>query len=347
MNNTHITHPQILCSGVKMLNIFYSHLFSTDAINLPSDEATPIIKLWVLRIFIKLRAHHGFIRKDDFENEATASFLGLDKWLNQPDDFSDKGVKHDLLKAYKTSEISASDTKAPKQLRKNINKLSKELGLSKTDCRILEFIVLLKIEVILNQSTNLLGTLSTSDISKVIAVILSLPVSMVQFLLRAKGALQESGLLSIEMGKYSLTGKLELISDDFSDSIYSSKATEPMELLQKVLFKSLKPELNINDFKHMNKELDILSPYLSYALKNNRKAVNFYIHGQPGTGKTQLVRVLAKELGYELFEISSRDEDDKPIDGFSRLKAYQVAQSVLKNKKAIILFDEVEDIFSD
>ncbi|MEI2625956.1 MAG: AAA family ATPase [Giesbergeria sp.] len=45
--------------------------------------------------------------------------------------------------------------------------------------------------------------------------------------------------------------------------------------------------------------------YLRHAAATNRPGVNIFIHGAPGTGKSQLARILAQELGCELFEIAS------------------------------------------
>ncbi|MHA4899797.1 AAA family ATPase, partial [Enterococcus faecium] len=70
-------------------------------------------------------------------------------------------------------------------------------------------------------------------------------------------------------------------------------------------------------------------------------------YGPPGTGKSQLVKVLAKELQCELFEVSSQNNDGDPLEGATRLRGYRVAQSFFANRQALILFDEVEDVFDD
>lgn len=68
------------------------------------------------------------------------------------------------------------------------------------------------------------------------------------------------------------------------------------------------------------------------------------IHGAPGTGKTQLAKVLAVELGAELFEVSCEDEDGDPVTGGRRLIAYRVAQQALARRRSLLLFDEFEDV---
>lgn len=322
--------------------------FTGSVINFPDREATSLVKLWILRSLIKLGAHQVFMNRNSIDNEVIAVFLGLEKWLYDSKKFSYKEVKQDLQKQYEVAERKASSIKVPKCLSQNINKLSKLIGLSKTDCCILEFAILLNNEVLLEECTELLGrNISASQLFKVLSALLNLPEKEVRLSLSPKGALQNSGLLSISQnGSDRMQTKLALLSFSFGDNIYSIDS-DPMKLLKSALFESSNPQLKPSDFHHIDKELSVLNPFLKNSMLNNRKGVNFFIHGKPGTGKTQLVRVLAKKLGYELFEIANEDDEGEPISGISRIRAYQVAQSILKKRKAIILFDEVEDIFSD
>ena len=71
------------------------------------------------------------------------------------------------------------------------------------------------------------------------------------------------------------------------------------------------------------------------------------LHGEPGTGKTQLVKLMARELSCDLFEVSSANSDGGPVSSDGRLRAFRAAEYIFANRPAFILFDEIEDIFSD
>ena len=70
------------------------------------------------------------------------------------------------------------------------------------------------------------------------------------------------------------------------------------------------------------------------------------MHGEPGTGKSQLAKILAVETGCYLFEVASEDEEGDPRVGSQRLRAFQAAQNILSNQNMMILFDEIEDVFN-
>lgn len=78
-----------------------------------------------------------------------------------------------------------------------------------------------------------------------------------------------------------------------------------------------------------------------------QKGVNVLFYGRPGTGKTELAKAVAKALNVKIYEVSYADNDDEPISGIKRLKAYKVAQSFFSNNDVLILFDEIEDVVGD
>lgn len=98
---------------------------------------------------------------------------------------------------------------------------------------------------------------------------------------------------------------------------------------------------------HVSAPLELLQPYLKQAINTRKRGVNIFLYGVSGTGKTQLARVLATEIGCELFEITSEDEDGDPIDGKRRLCAYRASQNLFEQRQVLLVFDEAEDVFDD
>lgn len=313
-----------------------------------SREIAPIIRLWLLRMLISLGAHQKFITRHGFDNDALAEALGLSDWIDPaPRDFEQKTVRAELRKQHQLCERKLRDVPAPSCLRDNVARLSELVGLSESDCRILEFAVLIQSERLLDDTADWLGDLSSLKVFHTLSILLDLPEQNIRASLCAKGILARSGLVSVDRnGSRQLRRKLDLLSDNFADHIYSSEA-DPVNLLRDTVAISASAELGIDDYPQIASSLAVLRPYLKQSIATGRKGVNVFLHGDPGTGKSQLAKALAKDLDCELFEVASEDGDGDPVDGERRLRAFRAAQSFLSQRRAIILFDEVEDVFND
>lgn len=313
-----------------------------------SSDLPPVLRLWLFRILVPLGGYKEFISKNGFSNDNLAEVLGLGKWIDPTDqEFDQQKVRNALRRLYQTGEKKFGDSATPEHLLINVERLASLVGLTETDCRILEFAVLINSVRLLDDTADCLGRLTTVSVFHALSVLLAIPEQDVRLSLSSKGALMRSGLLTLERnGSSSLREKLELLSDCFADKI-SSEEVDPVSLLRGIVLPSAAPHLALDDYAHIHSELSVLNPYLKKSLETGRKGVNIFLHGSPGTGKSQLAKVLAQELSAELFEVASEDAEGDPFSGVKRLRAFSAAQSFFAQRRSLILFDEVEDVFND
>ena len=311
-------------------------------------ETIPLIQLWQVRLLIDLSTHKDFITDHGFSNDSIAQVIGLGDWVDcTRREFDRKKVLADLRKVHREIEGQFKGTLAPTILRENVERLSQLVGLSDTDCRILEFAVLLRSESILDEACDRLGTLSSMKVCHVLSVVLDIPEPEIRAALNTHGILAKSGLVGVDRtGVSFLQSKLDLLSDHFADLI-SSSDVEPVDLLRDTVHRGAAATLTISDYHHIDESLQILRPFLKKSMATGRTGVNVYVHGAPGTGKSELARTLADELGCELFEVASEDADGDPVKGERRLRAYRAAQSFFGQRRTLLVFDEVEDVFDD
>ncbi len=209
-----------------------------------------------------------------FQNDALAESLGLSQWIGvRRDDFDSAAVHDALAQLHASAERKLRHAVVPPCLRQNVLRLAALTGLSDTDCRVLEFSVLIASDHLLDDCADWLGPLSTVNVIHALAVVLALPEPDVRNALAPRAILTRSGLLSVDRtGSARLRGKLDLLSTTFADHIASTDA-DPLNLLRDLVAPSSPPGLALTDFEHLAPTLAILLPYLKHALAENRPGV--------------------------------------------------------------------------
>ena len=281
-----------------------------------ATEFEPIMRLWLLRLLVPIGAQRQFISHVGFNDDTTAELLGLQEWVGtNPREFDIKLVRSALRKLHESAEVELQNARLPECLQANIARIAKLVNLSDTDCRILEFAVMVRCEPTLENMSDELGSLSTVRIFHTLSMLLDIADHEIRDALSTHGILAKSGLVSLERKSTKrLSEGLELLSDTFADHIYNSVA-DPIHLLRDTVTLSAPAELEIADYPHVAPTLDILRPYLKQAIATARKGVNIFLYGDPGTGKSQLTKAIAQELGCELFEVASEDSAGDAVDG--------------------------------
>lgn len=90
-----------------------------------------------------------------------------------------------------------------------------------------------------------------------------------------------------------------------------------------------------------------LHQYLNNAISIKKRGVNILLHGDPGVGKTELVKTLANSLECDLFDISQNPDEDR-YSNQSETMASEIlrTQSLCEQLDNIILLvDECDDFF--
>lgn len=306
-----------------------------------------IVNLWLLRLLVPLGGHREFIKNSRFKDEVLAQKIGVGE-LPEAEwrEFDPKEAYAQLRKKHREAEELFSCTGLFGILPKNIAKISDLAGLSDTDRVILAFVVFLHSESLLDETADMLGKISSSKVYQVLAILLGLPEQDIRTSLAANGLLAKTGLVTLTHESRSLSEKLDVLSSSFAASILHSDA-DPVTLLRDIVVPGKPATLCFEDFEHIRPALTVIFPYLHHALAVHRQGVNILLHGVPGTGKSEFSRLLAMELECELFEVASEDDEGNPVESHSRFQAFRAAQSFFIQRRALILFDEIEDVFRD
>lgn len=302
--------------------------------------------LWALRILINLKGINEFIDKDnEIASEEVACFLSMQELINN-DDFTKKEALSFLREKLKKYEARKRFT-TNKTLKSNIEKISKLADLNNYEKEIIEFAILLDEHELLQDITSYIGrNLTINQTKKVLSTILNIPLKEVDRCFSLNSKLSKSSLLMISYAGSDLKNNLEFITDKFPSKMFNIESNIE-HMIKEIVCECDNTDLILNDFTHLEKELSVLISYLRNAIITNQRGVNILLYGVPGTGKTELTKVIASELKKSLYEISYCDNNDEPIDGRKRLEAYKSAQALLSNKNIFLMFDEIEDVFNN
>ena len=100
------------------------------------------------------------------------------------------------------------------------------------------------------------------------------------------------------------------------------------------------------EWPHLQQQQTLMKSALSSAIDSAAEGVNFLLYGAPGTGKTEFVRQLVKEIGATGFLIADMDESGAEATRGERLASLQLSQTFAgQQARAVLVLDEAEDIF--
>lgn len=308
------------------------------------DDATEkVIRFWMCRM---LSTNKGqMLMRDDAMSRAAdvAAFLGLH---NKEDDTlltGTQAIAH-IDRLLRELKSKGEEPQFPCFFTENLAALKKMLNLSDLEIRVVAFLALKRGITVFSEALDLFGMKSRQSILTMMANVFAVPPKSVFALLQPDSKLLTSGLLKWD---YFRTSEpfLEITKDALADALLNPGFNLD-KALRSVANSAPKPNLSYIDYPHLQEHLTTLRSYLRTGLNARTAGINIFFHGPPGTGKSQLARILAKEMRASVYEVSCEDDDGDSHSGTSRMMSLRMAQSFLKDQRALLVFDEAEDVFA-
>lgn len=241
-------------------------------------------------------------------------------------------------------EARAKVMKLPKIMQDNLDFLHRQFSFNKTECLILALAISLRIDNALFEAA--CNTKRSVNMPESLEQILGIPASSIARALEPGSRLRRSNLIDSPTSGDNLGANLRLRRGGLR-KLGLQKIQCVDEILDGILTVSPKPTLLPEDYIHLDPGISTLQRYLADALQRKRTGVNILLHGLPGTGKSELVRVLAQQLRVPVFNVADTDEDYEALGPDDRLSRAVTGLFLIGDRRAIVCFDEVGAIFND
>lgn len=300
--------------------------------------------LWMLRMLVHLDAADRINeRVSNRMRQRIAGRLGTPEFARKLDDGEVSDYAKRLAATLRHLESSNRQFDLPARLASNLELLGKRFSLTGTERKILALAVLFRSdEVFFTVGELCIGMVNATD---QIHTIIRSPASEISRATSPGGMLRRAGLVEFSSGCPPVRNVQ--IRRGGLRAIATEKISEMDGLFNEFIRLAPSPLLTVAQFGHVAPDIHFLQRLLSEAICSGRVGCNVLIYGPPGTGKTEITRVLAKEVGVVLYEMANQDSDGKPSIARDRLGDAGTAQALLAKRQAMLVFDEVDDIFND
>jgi transitional endoplasmic reticulum ATPase len=161
--------------------------------------------------------------------------------------------------------------------------------------------------------------------------------------LHSRGRLRKSGLCTLRHHG-EVYERLEL--DSRLADLLTVERLGPDTVMERFLPVAAPPSLSLEDYAHLASEVTIAQQLLAAATRQRRAGTNVLLYGPTGTGKSELARRLARQLDLSLYIAGREDDDGDSPTVQDRLRSFMLGNRLLEGARALLLFDEMEDLFA-
>ncbi len=310
----------------------------------PIVRADPLTRLWLLRVVRTV----GLTRLARRAAQLDDSLLAAIGFRTLPRD-GDGDVTHTLVKARLTASIASLEGASGRgQFHRNLQRLAKATALSDVERDVFAAIERFSssaFEVVHN-------ALQTRDgLDRCLVAATRHSLDQVRTALMPSSTLRSAGLV---VSAWRRTMQLPLMPAETASALLRERLPTDAAMLNALAPLAPPTSLSRADYPAVADAIQLAMAQLRQSLSHAkartnapRPTVQLLLHGQPGTGKSELARLLAKEVGASLHEVGVIDGSGGGAhDRGQRLAQLALCQHLLQhNHNAVLVCDEAEDIF--
>lgn len=312
-------------------------------------------KIYMLKCFVELDSFTrfmSFMSRQPYDYNEVSEFMGFHKICPSHEVYAKSKNKEKYrseILAFCKAELDSLLRKEKqgkigfhKTLNNNLRILADTLHLNDAEFALLHTTAIVQEVVEFRDFLETFGNIGRRESALIISKLLGFSYEEISNALSDDGILRQ--LEIIRSYRKSISLALDFERSDFIDILLNEHRSKN-ELTRNFVVPCEKSALSLDDYAHI-KEVDSLICYLRFAKDSRKKGVNILLYGTPGTGKSEFAKILAQNIGVNLFKVRVDNSDGEAEDGIERIGSYLLAQRFLDSTKDILLYDEVEDVLN-
>lgn len=311
----------------------------------PATEYLDLCRQWVRKILLDKGGYEKVLHPAHCSDPEMVVFAGIPTEALTREKYDGPSLLGKLWQLRESFKGDAATWPTSGAGAANLSWLRIRLGLTELQTQIVGFCALSEVNQSLRRALASLGSVDHLQQVQVLGVLLGASTGEVEQALGPSESLVGSCLMEVDRRTEDLLHLNVRLVPGLAEKLFAEAQPGFEDIFRTSFSRDELQRQAAAAFAHLQPQLGHALAYLRDCIAHGRAGTNLLIRGAPEAGKSSLARLIAQELGVEVFQIALPQGSSPRNRAKLRLNAYRMAQRVLADRpQSLIVFDGIEDL---